>query len=109
MELSNKNLNHLENIPKFNDLDVETKTVVIKHFFDFKSNFLVIIEEETEYLNAQVETSEYRTITCRPCLNAVLVNQSTKGMIEHHLVHTLDNLTKLGLYNKRPIELYLGG
>lgn len=107
MELSTKHLNHLEKLPSFEALDTVTKTVVIKHFFDFKSDFNTMKKEFVDKDTLEIE--EVRTILCRKCDNGRLVDQTTKGMIEHYLAHTLDNLSKLGLYNKRPILLYLGG
>jgi hypothetical protein len=109
MDLSWKNLNSLENLEQFAKLDENIKDVVIKHFFDFKSDFNVIVVERAFLTDSEIWIENQRIIFCRKCLNAELINQSTEGMIEHYLAHTLDNLSKLGLYNKRPMQLHLGG
>lgn len=109
MDLSNSHLNLLENTEQFAVLDGSIKEVVIKHFFDFKSDFRNVITEKVIYGVNEVYVNELKVIQCRKCLNAPLVDQSINGMIEHYLAHTLDNLTKLGLYKKRPLSLFLGG
>ena len=92
MSLTNNQLNYLENLPSFERLDYVTKTTVVKHFFDFRSDFETI-KRSIEPFDNDTE----RVILCRKCLRAELKEQSVKGMIKHFLAHTLDNLSRRGL------------
>jgi len=103
MELNRSQLNHLVNLPKFQLLTEEIKTTVIKHFNDFKTNFLI---EKGRSQNLILDKYITTLILCRKCLNAPLVDQTTKGMISHNLEHILDNLRRIGILQKLPSRVF---